>query len=308
VTTIDGTTTTRRGALKDLYRYWNDRMAASNDTGFSLLRDLYEGWGCYATEASGVTYESVTVDGVPALWAIPADAVPKSALLFTHGGGFIGGSPNSHRKLAGHIARASRRRTLITDYRLAPEHLYPAALEDTLSALDSLIASGIAPERIGLVGDSAGGLLATSAAVTRARAGAKQVGAVVALSPYFDLEGLGDSFERNSDKDPIASREGIAQNIAVFLNPGVTAADPSVDVLRADLSGLPPVFVSFGGDEALMGGGELFAERARRDGVEVVEETLPGMDHVPQFLVGYAPEATASVEAIGAFLGRHLGG
>lgn len=144
--------------------------------------------------------------------------MPKSALLFTHGGGFIGGSPNSHRKLDGPIARASRRRTLIID-RLAPAHLYPAALEDTLTALDSLIASGIAPERIGLVGDSAGGLLATRAAITRSSAGAKQMGAVVALSPYFDLEGLGDSFERNSDTDPIASREGIAENIAAFLNP-----------------------------------------------------------------------------------------
>jgi len=296
-----------RSALKDLYRNWNERMAASGEAGFAFIRDLYEGWGRYAAEAPGVSYESVDVDGVPAIWAIPADAVENSALLFLHGGGFIGGSPDSHRKLAGHIARAAHRRTLIIDYRLAPEHLYPAALEDSLTAFDWLEQQGYAPRSIGLVGDSAGGLLATRTAVVRASDGLEQAGAVVALSPYYDLEALSDSFDINREVDPIASREGIAQNTAVFLPEGAGASDPDVNVLRGDLTGLPPVFVSFGGDEALKGGGKMFAERARAAGVIVIEEELEGMDHVPQFLAGYAQEATDSVVAIGEFLAQNLG-
>ncbi|MFI5623401.1 alpha/beta hydrolase [Nocardioides sp. NPDC051685] len=295
-----------RSALKDLYRSWNERLAASGEAGMAFIRDLYEGWGRYATEAPGVSYESVDVDGVPAIWAIPADAVENSALLFLHGGGFIGGSPTSHRKLAGHIARAAHRRTLIIDYRLAPEHLYPAALEDTLTAFDWLETQGFTPGSIGLVGDSAGGLLATRAAVVRARSGREQAGAVVALSPYYDLEALSDSFDANREVDPIASREGIAENVAAFLPKGMSASDPEVNVLRSDLTGLPPVFVSFGTDEALKGGGQMFTERARAVGVTVVEEELAGMDHVPQFLVGYAQEATDSVAAVGDFLAENL--
>lgn len=308
MTTIDKTPnlTDERSALKELYRNWNERIATSGEAGFALIRDLYEGWGRHATEAPGVSYESTDVDGLPALWAIPANAVDNSALLFLHGGGFIGGSPTSHRKLAGHIARTAHRRTLILDYRLAPEHLYPAALDDALTALAWLEDQGHDARSIGLVGDSAGGLLATRAAVVRAREGRDQAGAVVALSPYYDLEGLSDSFDVNRDVDPLASREGIAQNTAAFLPESMSASDPEVNVLRADLSGMPPVFVSFGGDEALKGGGQMFAERARAAGVTVIEEELEGMDHVPQFLVGHARKATESVEAIGEFLAQHL--
>lgn len=301
------TATEPRHALATLYRYWNDRTAGIDATGFGLIRDLYAGWAVHAPEAVGVSYESVTANGVPAIWAIPRDEVAGSAVLYTHGGGFIGGGIESHRKVAAHIAAASGRRTLLIDYRLAPEHLYPAALDDSLTALDWLIAQGYAPEKIGAVGDSAGGLLATRIGIVRAQQNLPQVGAIVALSPYYDLEGKGEAFDRNRDNDPIASREGIVQNLAAFLQEGATAQDPDINVLHADLAGLPPVFVSFGGHEALADGGTMFAERARAAGVEVVEEVLDEMDHVPQFLVGYAPEATASVEAIGAFLRRHLG-
>lgn len=304
--TIAGSTE-RRHALNGLYRYWNDRTAGVDETGFAMIRDLYAGWATYAPEARGVSYESVTANGVPAIWALPHVEVAGSAVLYTHGGGFIGGGIESHRKLAAHIAAASGRRTLLIDYRLAPEHLYPAALDDSAAALDWLIDQGHAPARIGLVGDSAGGLLATRLGVVRAQKGMPQVGAIAAMSPYYDLEGKGEAFDRNRAHDPIASREGIVQNLAAFLPEGAKATDPDVNVLHADLTGLPPVFVSFGGHEALADGGTMFAERARAAGVEVVTEVLDEMDHVPQFLVGYAPEATASVDAIGAFLRRHLG-
>jgi epsilon-lactone hydrolase len=299
-------TAEKRHALSGLYRYWNDRTAGIDETGFGLIRDLYTGWARYAPEAPGVSYESVSANGVPAIWAVPRDEIEGSAVLYTHGGGFIGGGIDSHRKLAAHVAAASQRRTLLIDYRLAPEHLYPAQLEDSTAALDWLIDQGYAPARIGLVGDSAGGLLATRLGIVRAQQDLPQVGAIVALSPYYDLEGKGESFDRNRENDPIASREGIVQNLVAFLPEGATASDTDVNVLHADLTGLPPVFVSFGGFEALVDGGTMFAERARAAGVEVVNEVLDEMDHVPQFLVGYAPEATASVEAIGAFLRDHL--
>jgi acetyl esterase/lipase len=295
-------------ALADLYAYWARRLEASNEQGFDLVRDLYNNWGAYATEAEGVSYLTADADGVPGIWAIPASPKPHSVLLYLHGGGFIGGGSTGHRKLAGHIARAARRKTLVVDYRLAPEHLYPAALEDSQRAYEWLRGQGYEAGRIGLVGDSAGGLLATRIAIALAETGQPQAGAVVALSPYYDLEAIGESFERNGAKDLIASRAGIAENAAAFLAEGVSRADPSVNALNADLSGLPPVFISFGGDEALMDGGQMFAERARAKGVEVEEEVVPGTQHVPQFLVGYAPEADESVAAIGRFLSKHLAG
>lgn len=294
-------------ALADLYVEWARRLELSTEEGFGFVRDLYKDWGVYATEPEGVSYQTVTADGIPGIWAIPADAEPDSALLYLHGGGFIGGGSTGHRKLAGHIARASGRRALLIDYRLAPEHLYPAAAEDSRRAFDWLVAQGFPPARIGLVGDSAGGLLATRVAIGLREDGAAQAGAVVAMSPYYDLDAVGDSFDTNKHNDPIASREGIEINVASFLAEGTSRTDPAVNVLHADLSGLPPVFVSFGGYEALLDGGRMFAERARAAGVEVVEEVVPEMQHVFHFLAGYAPEATESINAIGAFLRKHLG-
>lgn len=297
---------TQSRVLADLYKEWARRQELSGEEGFGFVRDLYKDWGVYATEPPGVSYETVVADGVPGIWAIPAEAEPDSALLYMHGGGFIGGGSTGHRKLAGHIARASGRRTLVIDYRLAPEHLYPAPIVDSRKAFDWLVAQGYPAGKIGLVGDSAGGLTATRVAIGLKDDGNPQAGAVVALSPYYDLEAVGASFDENKDNDPIASREGIEVNVACFVEPGTARNDPALNVLHADLSGLPPVFVSFGGYEGLKDGGTMFAERARAAGVEVVEEVAPEQQHVFHFLAGYAPEADESIAAIAEFLRKHL--
>lgn len=294
-------------ALAELYAYWAKRLAESNVESFDLLRDLYDGWGKHATEAEGVSFKTVDEEGVKGIWAIPAEAPADAAILYIHGGGYVGGGSKGHRKLAAHIAKAAGVKALVLDYRLAPEHLYPAQLEDSRRAFDWIVEQGINADRIAVVGDSAGGALATAVALHLKNTGSPQAGAVVALSPYYDLETRGKSFELNGDKDLIGSRDGIAENIAMFLAPNGSKTDQYLNALHSDPTGLPPIFISFGGDEVLLDGAHMFAELARSKGVEVDIEVVPGMQHVFQFLAGTAPEADDSIAAMGRFIAKHLG-
>jgi len=272
-----------------------------------LLRDLYDGWDKHATEAEGVSFVTVDQDGVRGLWAIPANAPDNAAILYIHGGGYVGGGSKGHRKLAAHIARAAGVKALVIDYRLAPEHLVPAQLEDSRHAFDWIVAQGIEPGRIALVGDSAGGALATAVALHLKNTDSTQAGAVVALSPYYDLEAVGGSFDLNGGKDLIGSRDDIAANTAMFLGTTTSKTEQYVNALHSDPTGLPPVFISFGGDEVLLDGAHMFAELARSKGVEVEVEVVPDMQHVFQFLAGTAPEADDSITAIGQFIAKNLG-
>jgi monoterpene epsilon-lactone hydrolase len=294
-------------ALKELYVYWGERISASGDDVLDVVRDLYDGWGKLATEAEGVSFQTVKNDGVTGIWAIPPDAASDAAILYLHGGGYIGGGSKGHRKLVAHIAKAAGLKALAIDYRLAPEHPFPAQLDDSRRAFDWIVKQGVRPERIAVIGDSAGGALATAVALNLAQSAQPQCGAVVALSPYYDLECVGPSMDTNAAKDAIGGREGIAANTVQFLGPSGSRTDPYVNALHSDPTGLPPVLISFGGDEVLLDGGHLFAELARSKGVEVDVEVVDGMQHVFHFLAGTAPEADDSIANIGTFIKKHLG-
>ncbi|MCG2621253.1 alpha/beta hydrolase [Arthrobacter sp. I2-34] len=291
--------------LGDLYRYWARRQTPGDDPGMDLLRDLYLGWGQFATEAEDVSFKTVDEDGIRGLWAKPGPHRP-GAVLYLHGGGYIGGSAEGHRKLAAHIAQAAGLPVFVLDYRLAPEHPYPAALEDSLAAYEWILAKGAPAERVAVVGDSAGGALATAVALHRRDAGLPRPGAVATMSPFYDVEAKGRTFETNAGRDALAEKSAVGGLHALILGEGITAEDPYLNALKSDPAGLPPVHIAFGGDEALLSGGQDFAELARGKGVEVELEVYEGQQHVFQFLAGSDPDADDSIAKIGAFLKRHI--
>src|SRR5574340_1767793 len=180
-----------KDVLHDLYADWSQVMAATPDLGICLLRSLFGEWHPPTVEPEGVTYREDTVGGVPGIWCLPVGADASKVLLYTHGGGFAVGSASSHRKLAGHVAKALGAVSFVLDYRRAPEFQHPAQIEDGVAVFDALVASGIAARDITTIGDSAGGNLAIAIALALAEQGKQGPGGVIAFSPWLDMENKG---------------------------------------------------------------------------------------------------------------------
>jgi acetyl esterase/lipase len=277
-----------------------DATIADNRAGFEQTGDLYP-------VPDDVRRESVIANGVPAEWIVPPGVAEDRAILFLHGGGYCIGSIHTHRDLTARLARASGARALLIDYRLAPEHSFPAAVEDAAAAYRWLLGQGVAPERMVIAGDSAGGGLTIATLVYLRYTGAPMPAAGVCLSPWVDLDGTGPSMSSNADVDPIVQREGLKRMAAAYLggaNPGAPLASP----LYADLAGLPPLFIQVGGAEALLDDSTRLTERARAAGVSVTLEIWPELFHVWQGLAPMLPESTEAVDRLGAFIRAHTGG
>jgi acetyl esterase/lipase len=245
------------------------------------------------TPVDGVRYQYVDVEGVPGTWVTGPNSAAGPVLLFTHGGGYAFGSVHTHRDFAARLADTCAARVLGIDYRLAPEHPYPAGVEDAVSAYRWLLGQRIEPGRIVLVGDSAGGGIAL-AALTRIVAGGlpKPAGAV-AISAWLDFEAAGASMDTNADKDPFNQRDVVLMVASMYLAGGsARAASP----LNSLLNGLPPLLLHAGADEVLVDDTRRMAERARAAGVEVTEHIWDGLYH--DFPIFDPTEAT-STEALG---------
>lgn len=258
-------------------------------------------------EPTGVAYEEVTAAGLPAIWANPLGCDDQRVLIYFHGGGFVSGSKDGYRKVAAHLAKAAGVRTLIPDYRLAPVHPFPAQLEDARSLYDWLLAQGHEPSKIAFAGDSAGGNIATGAALALKLDSRTLPGAVIAFSPWYDMEADGPTFDSNAAVDVAISRELVHTFAPMFLG-GRSPADPLANPLYADPAGLPPLLLTCGGDETLLHSVERFAALAEKAGVEVALHVTDGMPHVYQLLAGRLPEADASIAEAGHWLRGQLGG
>jgi epsilon-lactone hydrolase len=232
-------------------------------------------------------------------WLEPPD-VDGAVLLYFHGGGFSFASLRTHGNLIGALARAARARTLAFDYRLAPEHPAPAAIEDALAAYRHLLAQGIPPKRIVLAGDSAGGTLVFNALMALRDAGEPLPAAGVALSPWVDLECSGASFRTNAGFD-FVGEEHCRLAAASYLAGG-DPRQPDRSPLFADLSGLPPVLVHVGGAEVLHDQVCCFAQRAETAGADVRLAVYPDMVHVWHMMRGVTPEAQRAIDEVGAFV------
>jgi epsilon-lactone hydrolase len=222
-------------------------------------------------------------------------------VLFLHGGGFIIGSPALYRHFTWRIASAARACVLSIDYRLAPEHPFPAALDDAVTAYRWLVADGADPRRIAVMGDSAGGGLALSLLLRLRDEGIALPAAAVALSPWTDLALTGASLRLNAAADPLVSPEQARRFVDYYLA-GTDPRTPYASPLYGELAGLPPTMIQVGSDEVLRDDSVRMADRMRSAGCHVELEIWPRMPHVWQLFTPVLPEARRAIERIGAFV------
>jgi monoterpene epsilon-lactone hydrolase len=253
-----------------------------------------------------VTYEAGTVGGIPGLWVHPTYSRSDEAILHLHGGWFNLGTAEAFRHLVGHIAARAGSRAFIPNYRLAPEHPFPAAGNDVLASFRGLDAAGI--RRIAITGDSAGGNLALGLASRVTGEGfctASTLVGVVALSPVTDLTLSGDSYATRAEADPFFTRAQVTQLVRAYLgnvDPKLPAASP----LFARLAGLPSVRVHVGDDEVLLDDSRQYVRRAILAGVDVRLDVWMGMPHGFTASVGRLKASTRAMDAIGLFLTEKL--
>jgi epsilon-lactone hydrolase len=248
-----------------------------------------------------VLVTEVNAGGVPAHWLAAPGADAGRVLLFLHGGGFEFGSVRSDGELAARLGRASGMRVLFPEYRLAPEHPFPAAIDDVLTAWRWLRSGqALGARSIAVAGDSAGGGLAVALLVATRDAGEALPAAAVLMSPTVDLTSSGASMTERGDQDPISTPAMLGQFASDYLA-GADPKTPLASPLFAQLAGLPPLLVQVGTADLLLSDSERLAAAAAEAGVDVTLEIGEGLPHVYQLMLG-TPEAAEATERIGKFL------
>ncbi len=247
--------------------------------------------------------QPISVDGISAEWIEAPDA-KSGVMLYLHGGAYALGSINIHREFIARLARATNMRVLAINYRLAPEHPFPAALEDANTAYLWLLAQGIKPAQIIIAGDSAGGGLALAMLAALRDAGETLPSCAVCISPWTDLALTGASLQNNAKVDPILSSDTL-EIYAKYYAGEQALTSPLISPIYADMKGLPPLLIQVGGEEVLFDDARRCAEIAREAGVDVTLEVWDEMFHVFQ-IIGFLPESKKAVENIARFVSTYL--
>jgi acetyl esterase/lipase len=256
--------------------------------------------------AKGARFQGVDAGGVKAEWMEMPLVARDRVFFLLHGGGYTSGSPRTHRKLAASLSRAAHMRVLTPDYRLAPEHPFPAGVKDALKAYGWLLDQGIPAANIVVGGDSAGAGLALSMLIALRDGGAKLPRAAVLMSAWTDLTTSSASHGTHKKLDVQVTRQGLRSAGELYMG-GRDPSDPMASTLFADPSGLPPILLQVGGDEILLDDSRIFAERARAAGVDATLQVFDGMWHVFQFNAPDVPEAQAAMNDIAAFIRAQFG-
>jgi epsilon-lactone hydrolase len=290
----------------ELYRSVGTLEAQQTD--LRVIRSIFETLHLGASEPEGVTYAEVDADGVPAMWCIPEGCNADRVLLHCHAGGTLVLSMHSDRKLVGHIAKAAGVRALILHFRRSPEDPYPAQIEDVATGYRWLLAQGIRPENVASIGHSIGGNLCTSLVIGLRDKGAPLPCAILAVSPWYDMEMKCETMRTKADTDVMVSKEQLGRMRDAWLNgTGVAPDDPRVNLLYADLGGLPPMNIYYGDHEVLAGDAIEFAKRAEAASVDVSLHAVPEMQHSFIFLAGRVPEVNEAIAEMGRWLRSKLG-
>lgn len=252
-------------------------------------------------EPRGVRYTEAAIGGVAGEWVEPAEGVrPAMTLLYLHGGGYVACSPRTHRPITGGFARRGLR-VFAPDYRLAPEHPYPAAVEDGLAAYRGLLDQGIAAEQLAIGGDSAGGGLALAVLLRAREAGLAMPARAVLFSPWTDLAATGASARENDRRDPMITGSKIGEGAAIYLA-GTDPKDPFASPLYADLHGLPPLMIHVGANEVLRDDSVRLDEKARAAGVVSLLRVWPVVAHVWPLFHSFIPEGRQTLDDSAAFI------
>ena len=258
-----------------------------------------------APVATDISFESLTLAGRPALASLTPGARADKTLLYIHGGAFVIGSPTDYRSLTGEMGRAAGVRTVSLDYRLAPEHPFPAAVDDCVATYRALLEAGNKPADIALAGDSAGGGLVISTLVAARDAGLPMPAAALVISPWVDLACTGGTMQTKQAEDPSITREGLQAMAALYLQ-GKPLSTPLASPLYADLRGLPPLFVQVGSAELLLDDAVRLVGAAGAAGVPVHLSIWPNMPHVWHIFGFMLSEGRDALTEAGVFLGAFL--
>lgn len=295
------------GELQKVLALIRERPVGGGASDIQGMRSGMEEGSFPATEAACVT--AVKANGVPGEWVTVAESDPKRRILYVHGGGYVLGSPVTHRRLCEGLARASEAAVLNLDYRLAPEHPFPAAVDDALDGLRFVYEHG--PDRPGqadsvfVAGDSAGGGLTLAALLAARDRGVPLPNGGIGISAWTDLAISGDTIQTRADADPLITDTAMVRNMAAAYLDGADAETPLASPLYADYAGLPPLLLQVGDAEILLSDTTRAAERARQAGVEVTEEVWDEMFHVWHAFAPMLPEGQQAIDRIGEWIVQH---
>jgi monoterpene epsilon-lactone hydrolase len=269
-------------------------------------REAAEAAISFAAEPAGVTWTPAVMGEVPGLWADSESGEPRRVLQYLHGGGYVAGSAASHRRLGGHLAKAIGCRVFLVDYSRAPEAAHPAPLDDSMAVYRAILDAGVGPDCFAIAGDSAGGGLALSTLLRARDEGLPQPAAGFALSAWTDLEALGASIDTNAGSDRMLTASAL-RSLAVMFLAGGDPRDPLAAPVHGDYRGICPLYLQVGGAEILVDDSTRVADSARRSGVDVTVDVVPGMQHVFQLRAGRLAQADEAIDRISEWLRPLIG-
>ncbi|KAH7142773.1 Alpha/beta hydrolase fold-3 [Dactylonectria estremocensis] len=290
-------------AMEALYRRLND-LLASPGISPDIFGLIMEETATVSAEPTDVTYDEVQCPGTvrPAIWCKPLSASPSRVILYIHGGGFTGGSPACHRKLAAHLAKRAGCHAIVIDYRRSPEHQFPKQIDDVLATYDWLVNKrGIASKQIAFAGDSAGANLTVAVSLAARNRGLEVPASIIAFSPWIDMKLTSTTYQTHAHTDALVVQEAMQGLVGAYVG-DASLDEPLIDLIHADLKGLPPMYITAGTAEVLQDDATRLADNARSAGVEVHVELVKDMQHVWVFMAGNAPEADSSLARAAAFI------
>jgi acetyl esterase/lipase len=292
----------RRAELESVLAYLESRPWPD---GVDAARAHYDSLG--DPIAADIQIEPLTIEHAGAQLLTPPEHDRDRALLYLHGGGYVFGSLKSHGGMAAEIARAARCQVLQLDYRRAPEHPFPAAVEDATAGYRWLLAAGLAPRKIAIAGDSAGGGLVLCTLVNCKDNAIPLSGAAVCLSPWVDMEATGESYQTRESIDPLVQRKVVDEVTQHYLN-GQDPRTPTASPIHADLAGFPPLLIQVGEREILYSDSEALANKAKALGLDVTFEEWPDMVHVWHLHYPRLSTGREAIDRIGQFVRDRTGG
>lgn len=263
-------------------------------------------WTKLTAEPGGVDYLEVDIAGRAALWIVPRGAAEDRVIFYVHGGGFVGGSIYTHRKMVAHLAKATGCRALAVGYDYVYQGRYPSQRLAVASAYRWLLETGIQPGQIAGGADSAGAAILFGAMLAARDEGLPMPAALLSLSGWYDMAASGASFATNREKDVFFKKQTVDWLAAMIMD-GTDLRDPYASPLYADLTGFPPTFLQAGGDETLLDDSQMMAAALTSAGVEVRLDVFPEMLHSFQMMAGAAPEADNAIARFADWLRPRLG-
>lgn len=270
------------------------------------MRERFDKLAGFLPTPDDATVEKTEAGGIAAEWVSAPGVSQGRAVLYLHGGGYVIGSINTHRTLAYNLSKAADARILVIDYRLAPEDPFPAAIDDAVAAYEWMLKQGLKPANMAISGDSAGGGLTMATLLALRDKGIDLPACAVPMSPWVDLEGVGDSMTANHDIDPMVQKPGLDRMAKMYLadqDPRQPLASP----IHADLKGLPPLLIQVGTRETLLDDARRLHIKALAAGVQSSLEEAGGMIHVWQLFAPMLSEGREAIDRAGVFIRANAG-